>query len=167
MFALGDKIMYGTEGVYIVSEYADSPIDKSDGRRFYVLKPAHGPEGNLIYTPVDNDKVNMRPVMTRDEALAFIDTIPDISALEVEKEKNRREVYRLTMQDADCNEYVSIIKTVHQRREELAKYKKRLSEADNNYEKKAKFCLYGELSIALDIPVDEIERFIVDKLGIA
>lgn len=164
MFALGDKIMYGTEGVYIVSEYADSPIDKNDDRRFYVLKPAHGPQGNLIYTPVDNDKVNMRPVMSKDEALAFIDGISSIPVLEVEKEKSRREIYRLTMQNADCKEYVSIIKTVHQRREELTKLKKRLSEADADYEKKAKYCLYGELSIALDIPVDEVEKFIIDRL---
>ena len=164
MFALGEKIMYGTEGVYLVSEYTDSPVDKNDDRKFYVLKPVYGPQGNLIYTPVDNDKVAMRPIMCKEDALALIDRISEIPILEVERERNRREIYKDAMISADCRGYVSIIKTVYQRREELMRMKKRLSEADTDYEKKARFCLFGELSEVLGIPMDEVEKLIYDKL---
>ncbi|MBQ8408190.1 MAG: CarD family transcriptional regulator [Clostridia bacterium] len=164
MFAIGDKIVYGSEGVYVVSEYACSPIDKNDKRQFYILKPAHGPEGNVIYTPVDNERVVMRPIMTREEALAFIEQIPDVGIIEVDREKNRREKYRETMHDARGAQYVSIIKTVYQRREEFIKQKKRLPESDTEYERKAKFCLYGELSSSLDIPLAEVEGFITERI---
>ena len=165
LFSIGDKIVYGSEGVFCVAEYTCSPVDKNDDRQFYVLKPTHGPEGNIIMTPVDNINVKMRAVMTYDEAVAFIEKIPDVSVLTVEREKNRRDVYKNALANATCEDYVSIIKTVHGRREDAVKLKKRLAESDNDYEKKSKFCLYGELSIALDIPLAEVEAFIEDKLA--
>jgi CarD family transcriptional regulator len=84
--------------------------------------------------------------------------------LTVEREKNRRDVYRKTLETASAESLVSIIKTVQIRRIELAKIKKRPSESDNDYEKKAKHCLYGELSVALEIPFSEVERFIECRL---
>jgi CarD family transcriptional regulator len=168
LFSIGDKIVYGSEGVFTVSEYTDSPIDKNDDRRFYVLKPIFGPEGNIIMTPVDNINVKMRAVMDRSDALSFIERIPDICILTVEKEKNRRDTYREALACANCEQYVSIIKTVYARREEAIKQKKRLAESDNDYEKKAKFCLFGELSVAMGISVSEVERLVEDKIcGVA
>ncbi len=147
-----------------MSEYASSPIDKNDTRQFYVLRPIYGPVGNVIMTPVDNEKAKMRPVMSHDEAIAFVDSLPTIEALTVEREKNRRDIYRKTLEIASVESLVSIIKTVQIRRIELAKIKKRPSESDNDYEKKAKHCLYGELSVALEIPFSEVERFIECRL---
>jgi CarD family transcriptional regulator len=168
LFSIGDKIVYGSEGVFTVSEYTDSPIDKNDDRRFYVLKPIFGPEGNIIMTPVDNINVKMRAVMDRSDALSFIERIPDICILTVEKEKNRRDTYREALACANCEQYVSIIKTVYARREEAIKQKKRLAESDNDYEKKAKFCLFGELSVAMELSVSEIERLVEAKIcGVA
>lgn len=165
MFSIGDKIIYSFDGVYTVAEYTSSPIDKKDTRQFYLLRPVHGPVGNIIITPVDNEKAKMRLVMSHDEAISFIDAIPDVPLLTVEREKNRREVYRKALDGAGAEVLVSIIKTVMKRREELALVKKRISESDNDYEKKAKFCLYGELSISLGIPMDEVEKFITNRLN--
>jgi CarD family transcriptional regulator len=164
LFSLGDKIVYGSDGVFTVSEYASSPIDKNDTRQFYVLRPVHGPAGNIIMTPVDNERAKMRPVMSREEAMTFIDSLHTIEVLTVEREKNRRDIYRAALETASRDSLVSIIKTVQVRRIELAKIKKRPSESDNDYEKKAKHCLYGELAIALEIPLADVERFIECRL---
>lgn len=164
MFSLGDKIVYGSDGVFTVSEYASSPIDKNDTRQYYVLRPVHGPAGNIIMTPVDNERAKMRPVMSREEVLKLIDAMPSVEILAVEREKNRRDIYRATLDAANAESLVKIIKTVAMRREELAKIKKRPSESDNDYEKKAKHCLYGEISVALEIPIADVERFIECRL---
>ena len=164
MFSIGDKIVYGSEGVFCVAEYTSSPIDKNDDRQFYVLKPIHGPEANIILTPVDNINVKMRAVMTKEDALAFIAKIPEIDVLTVDKEKNRRDLYRKVLAKAECEDYVSIIKTVRVRREEAMRLKKRLAESDTDYEKKSKFCLYGELAISLGIPMSEVEALVEVKI---
>ncbi len=165
MFSIGDKVVYGFDGVYTVSEYTSSPIDKNDTRQFYLLRPVYGPVGDIVITPIENKRI--RAVMSREEALAFIDRFPDMPTLTVEKEKNRRETYRkaLDAEHASVDVLVSIIKTVKLRREELAKIKKRVSESDNDYEKKAKTCLHGELSVSLDISLGEVEEFIENRLA--
>lgn len=165
LFEIGERIIYGSEGVFTVLEYSSSPVDKTDGRIFYVLRSTFGGESSIIYTPVDNPKVIMRRVMTREQALSFIERIPSILPLTVETEKQRRDVYRDVIGQADSEGYVSLIKTVRDRREQYAKQKKRISDTDADYEKKAKYCLYGELSSALDIPVSEVERYIGERIS--
>lgn len=167
MFSIGDNIIYGSEGVYTVTEFTTSPIDKNDTRQFYVLRPVHGPVGNVIITPVGNDKVKMRAVMSREDALDLIDKIPSLPTLTVEKEKNRREVYRVALAEASPEKFVGIIKTVMERRAEMLKLKKRLSESDNDYEKKAKYCLNGELAVSLGMRFDEVDSFIEERLSTA
>lgn len=165
MFSIGDKIIYGSDGVYVVSDFTSSPVDKNDERRFYVLRPVHGPQSNVIITPVGNGNVKMRPVMSREDAITFIDAIPSIPLLTVEKEKNRRNVYKEALAVASCEKLVSIVKTVMARREAFVNQKKRLSESDNDYERKAKYCLCGELAISLDIPLEEVDEFIRSRLS--
>ena len=162
MFAIGDVIVYGSDGVFVVSEYASSPIDKKDDRVFYVLKPVYGNVSNVIYTPADNQRVAMRGVMTREEALRFIDTIPEISLLYIENEKKRRVTYRDALSECNNEHYVKIIKTVRKKREECQNQRKRLSECDEEYEKKAKHCLYGELAVSLEMSFNDVERYVLN-----
>ncbi len=164
MFKIGERIIYGSEGVFEITEYASSPIDKSDDRIFYILKPVYGPQGNIIFTPADNDKTVMRQLMSPLEAKSLVEKMTSILPLEVEREKFRRDLYRACMASTEPENYVRLIKTVYLRREEFAKQKRRLSDADTDYEKKAKFCLFGELSIALDIPFEKVEAHIANKL---
>ena len=107
----------------------------------------------------------MRKIITKEEALDFISRIPYISTLQVQNERNRREVYKSTLASAKLEGYVSIIKTVYLRREEVAKNRRRISEADADYEKKAKFCLYSELATVFGIEFSEVEDFIADTIN--
>ena len=165
MFSIGEIIVYGTEGVFCVSDYARSPVDKHDERVFYILKPAFSSDCSAIYAPSENGTVKMRPVISREEAELFIESMPGISALAVEQEKKRRQAYKDAMQSGELCVYASIIKAVKEKREDCIKHRKRLSESDNEYEKRAKFCLYGELAIALGIGFNEVEGYITQKLG--
>ena len=165
VFNIGDKIIYGTEGVFVVAEYTASPIDKNDGRVFLMLRPVFGAEGNLILTPAEGGSVFMRAVMDRDAALALIDKIPDIGEVAVENERLRREAYRAVMSQGRGEDYVSIIKTVRRRRVDFLAQKRRISETDTDFETRAKRCLWGELSVALDISYGDVEAFIAERLG--
>ena len=164
MFAIGDRIVYGSEGVFTVTEYTSSPIDKSDTRVFYVLRPVAGVHVNIVITPSEGGVTPMRAVIGREEALALIDRMPDISLVKVENERGRRESYRTVMSKGTGESMVSIIKTVRDRRVSFASQKRRLSETDTDFESRAKHCLYSELSVALDIPYSEVDSFILERL---
>lgn len=164
MFDLGEVIVYGFEGVFTVSEYTTSPIDKSDKRVFYILTPAFGFSSNIIVAPSEGGTTLMRKVIDRGAALQLIDIIPSIEPVTVDKERSRREVYKSVMLNGNCEDYVSILKTVKARRAEFLAQKRRIAETDTDYESIAKRCLYSELALVLDKPYAEIERIISEKL---
>ena len=157
--------MYGNNGVYTVAEYCKSPVDKNDTRTFYLLRPIYESASNIIMTPACNDRVNMRYLISKDEAYTIIDKIPYIPELTVEFERARRDVYKNALASGDLEEYVKIIKTVHTRREMVIKTRKRLSETDAEYEKRAKYCLYSEIASVFDIPFSSVEEFINQRIS--
>ena len=97
MFNIGEVIVYGNSGVYCVCEYCKSPVDKHDDRQFYLLRPLHESSSNIIMTPVDNDRVMMRNIISEDEAYELIDKIPYIDTIVVENEKYRKDKYKEAM----------------------------------------------------------------------
>lgn len=167
MFSVGDYMIYGINGVCLVEDICASPFDKKDTRSFYMLKPLGASAGSVIYTPIDNAQVIMRPLMTREQAEQLLGQLAEIGFLEVPAEKMRRDIYRQTMQSCDPVRYISLIKTVRRRRADMLAAHKRLSETDSDFERNAKLSLYHELAVVLEKPYPEIEPFVLERLETA
>ena len=76
MFSVGDKIIYGENGVCTVDKIAALPMSGVPrDKMYYHLSPLVG--SGVYFAPVDS-AVFMRPVLSRDEAEALIDAIPSI-----------------------------------------------------------------------------------------
>ena len=164
MYELGDYIIYGNHGVCRVEEIGSldiSGVDKSI--ECYTLQPVFS-KASTLYTPVDNDKVSMRKVITNDEALALIKQIPDTPLLWIENDKQREEAYKVALRDRDCIDWVKIIKTLFVRKQERVSQGKKLTFTDEKYLGIAQDLLYGELSIAMDMDKEEIENLVVERL---
>ena len=89
MFDVGDFIIYGSNGVCKVTDVGPMkmpgiPKDKL----YYTMVPCYIRDSE-IFTPVDNERVVMRKVMSKDEAEDFISSMPDIGELEIIEEKKR------------------------------------------------------------------------------
>ena len=69
MFQLGDLVVYHTTGVCRVEAVTTPNMSGADRNKlYYQLKPLQ--QDGVIYCPVDNPKVRIRPVISREEALA-------------------------------------------------------------------------------------------------
>ena len=167
MFEIGEHIVYGTSGFCRVEEIGPSPYDKNDTRSFYLLVPVHNPMGSTIYTPIDNDRVPMRRLMTHEEIDALIAAMPEIELLRVPAEKQRREIYRTTVFALRPEGYVSVIKTVDRRREELSAARKHFPVSDMEYGRLARHLLFSECAHVLGVSEDGVEAYIAQKLGAA
>lgn len=164
MFEIGEYIIYGNHGVCRVEDIGslDIPgVDKS--KKCYTLQPIFS-KSSTLYTPVDNDKVLMRRVMTNEEALELLEKIPDIPLLRVKNDKQREEVYKEALRSHDGTEWVKIIKTLYVRKQERLSHGKKLTFTDEKYLHIAQNCLYGELAIALDMEKDDVENLINERL---
>ena len=63
MFQPGELVVYGTTGVCRVEEITTPDMRGADrNKAYYLLKPLQ--QDGVIYTPVDNEKVSIRPVIS-------------------------------------------------------------------------------------------------------
>ena len=166
MFQPGDLVVYGATGVCRVEEITRmSPSPPAQRRRmYYLLKPLH--QDGVIYSPVDSDKVDIRPVMSRPEAEALIDAIPTIRG-EVWKAPTMQALtqqYQSAINSHSSRDLVELTKSIYAKRRQAEAQNRRLGMVDERYMKQAEKLLYGELSAALDIPFDQVEDYIASRV---
>ena len=161
LFAVGDKIVYGEHGVCTVEKIA--PLDMSGvskGKLYYHLSPLIG--SGTFFAPVDSDAF-MRPVMDRKTAEALIDAMPGIEpAICMDNRFNHVDAfYKELFRAHSCEALVSIVKGLTVR---MAERKTKSSRAEATM-KRAKDMLHGELSVALDMELSEVEPYILSRIG--
>lgn len=164
MFEIGDYIVYGINGICRVESIGPSPYDKADTRTFYLLIPVNNPMSSTIYTPVDNERVPMRRLMTREEIEALILALPEIETLTVPIEKQRREIYRTTINALDPEGYVKVIKTVNRRRAELTAARKHFPMTDLEYGRLARHLLCSECAHVLGVSEADADAYVLSSL---
>ena len=164
MFQIGDHIVYGINGICRVAEIGPSPYDKSDPRTYYLLIPVNNPMSSTIYTPVDNDRVPMRRLMTREEIDTLMAAIPEIELLSVPVEKQRREIYRTVIGELRPEGYVQVIKTVRRRRADLTAAHKHFPVTDLEYGRLAQHLLASECAHVLGRSEAEVDAYITECL---
>jgi CarD family transcriptional regulator len=165
MFSTGEYIIYGSNGVCQITGICPSPIEKNSEQLYYVIKPLNSNGNSTIFTPVENERVIIRKILSSEEIDELIDSIPDIQTIGIQYVKFRKDSYKQAMQKCDPVEYIKIIKTVYVLRLELKNTKKRLLDSDIEYEQKAKNCLYSEIAFVLNIPFGNVEDYIANKVN--
>lgn len=165
MFEKNQLIMCGGHGVCRVINITGNPIDRLDKKRkYYVLEPVFE-KASTVYTPVDNDKVVMRKIMTREEAQELAEGITQIDTVWIQEEKGREQMYKEAIRTYDCRSLVQIIKTLYLRRQNRLQEGKKVLSSDEQYLRKAEELLYSEMSVALSIPKEEVETYIKKAVG--
>lgn len=163
MFTIGEFVIYENRGICKVENITELSLPGATrGQKYYELKPVYDESGK-IYSAVDNDKVIMRQMLTKEQAKELIDDIPNIPEMWIGDEKQRELKYREAMHSCDCRQWVSIIKTLYLRRQNRLEQGKKTTNTDDRYFKKAEDNLHGELAMALGMEKGEMEEFIASR----
>lgn len=166
MYQKGDYIVYRSTGVCRVEEVGiptDFPA-AVQGVQYYQLSPVRG--AGTIYIPVDS-KVFMRPVISREQALELIASIPSIEERPnySKDQKALTAHYKALLQTHDCITLVQLIKDINKKARVLSEKGKSAGKTDTQYRKQAEELLREELSIALGIPLAEVSDYIKAQLN--
>lgn len=158
-------MVYGWTGVCRVKEVA--PRQEAGGKRdrlYYTLESQQN--GCMIYTPVDSDKVFMRPIISRQEALNLIDEIPNIQAEAYRTPVTRElvEHYEEALRSRDCGDLIRLTMSIHAKKEGAAAQKRRFGAVDERFLRRGEDLLFGELAAALGIEPDQVPAFIADRV---
>lgn len=147
MFHPGELVVYGTTGVCRVEEITRPNLTGADrNRQYYLLKPLF--QDGVIYAPVESAKVPIRPVISAEEAEALIDLIPTVQAeaCRAPTLQALAQHYQAAVRSHNCRDLLELMMSIYAKRQQ------------------AERLLYGELSIALGIPFDEVQPYIARRV---
>lgn len=164
MFKKNELVMYGGTGVCKVVDIGRPDFSDSDEQLYYFLEPIY--QQGIIYAPVDNEKISMRPVISADEANALIDSIDDIHA-EIYKSSSMQQLsqhYQDIISSYSCHSLLKLAKSIHAKDTEAQKHNKKLGQIDKRFMKRAEDLLFGEFAAALKMDKERIADYIHGKL---
>lgn len=165
MFEIGDYIVCGSNGICTVENISTIDVPDVDPERlYYILQPVYA-KTSVVYIPVDNEKIIMRKVMTKEEVKELIDHIPEIETIGERNDKLREERFKECMRHYDCEEWIKVIKTLYIRKKERVERGQKVTATDARYLKAAEDQLYCEFSMALGIERNQVEAFIEQQIG--
>ena len=163
MYQVGDLIVYGGTGVCRVMEVGP----QTGGRLYYTLEPVYG--SCRIFTPVENSKVLMRPIVTRQGAERLIDEIPAIQP-EAYYNKVLRELtehYDTILKTYNCGELLKLTMSIYAKKQEAETQKRRLGAVDESFLHRAEDLLFSELAAALELDREQVQPYIAARVEAA
>lgn len=162
MFKVGEYIVCGHNGVCKV-ERIGVLEHSGDGRLFYTLSPWENKTAH-IFTPVDNMKMIMRPVMTKQEALDLVDSMGSLCSLTFSESDKKENAYKAVLKRCDPEELARLIKTIYERKRVRRLSGKKEMVTDAKYYKLAKKQLYGEIAAALSMETEQVQSLIKERI---
>jgi CarD family transcriptional regulator len=166
MYKVGDLIVYGNSGVCEVQDITEVDVQGQRPQRlYYILHPLY--QSYTVSTPVDSDKVFMRPVITRDEAEQLIHNIPSLPT-EIyynDSIKQLAEHYEAIISTFDCQKLMRLARSIYVKNQMRVEHNRKPGAIDQRYMKRAEELLYGEFAVALAIPKAEVPRYIAENVA--
>ena len=164
MFQPGELVVYGTTGVCRVEEITRPNLTGPDKNRdYYLLKPLH--QDGIIYAPVENAKIPMRPVISAETAEALIDLIPTIQAEACHAPTTQAlaQHYHTALRSHDCMDLIELMMSIYTKQRQAESNKRRICMIDEKYMKQAERLLYSEFSSALGISYEQVQPYIAAR----
>ena len=167
MFSKGDYIVCGNNGVCVVEEITEMKLKGIDGSKlYYKLSPVEN-SSSTVFTPVDNQKVVMRKMLTKKAAEELIEGVPKLEPMPVPDDKQREELYKKVMRSCDPGELFRVIITLYERKMKRFALGKKNTSVDERYFKQFENNLYSELALALEKDRSEIVDYIKEKIAVS
>ncbi|KDR96718.1 transcriptional regulator, CarD family [Peptoclostridium litorale DSM 5388] len=166
MFKINDYVMYGSMGVCQIIDISKEKYLNlsSDETEFYVLQTVYNNK-MTIKTPVNNPKVSMREIITKDDVLSLISTISETETMWVNDDRKRNTDFRAALRRGTSEDYIKIIKTLYLEKKEKSAAGKKLRKMDEEIMKAAEKQLYEEFAIALNLSPSEVVPFILNNIS--
>lgn len=163
MFKVDDVIMHSKSGVCKVLSIKKNVNSSKPRAKYYELEPVYT-KGTTILTPVDNDKIFLRRLYTRDELNQLIAQIPNLEGEWVDDQKQRKNVSETIISSGDLEQLLEFVSTLYAKRKERKEEGKQLNIADKNNLKFAENLINEEFAYVFDLKLDDVEAFIEERI---
>lgn len=163
---IDEYIVYKSAGVCrVLGEEAQSP-DGVTEILYYKLKPIDD-QNSTYYIPVATADEKLRRLLTKDEVLELIDSMPrsaDEETMWSDNRRERREMYSQILKGDDQHALVQMISSLYFRKQSSEASGKRFSSMDESAMKNAETLMLQEFGIVLGLDIEDVRKFIDERV---
>lgn len=163
MFKINDYIMYGMTGVCKVSDITKEVIGDFKLKEYYVLTPIYT-NNTIIKVPIDNNKIPMRKIMSKEDISNIIKVISNKDSLWVMDERKRGEAFKSILKSGECEELMTLVKSIYECKNSKNKIGTKVSKNDIEIMQMAEKLINEEFATILNISVDEVPSYILNNI---
>lgn len=132
MYKKGDYVVKMPEGICKIENIGHpDTTGMNKTKEYYILVPINE-KTSKIYLPVDYVDGRIRNMISKEEAIQLIKSIPNITETEIHNEKMREQEYKAAILSGDNKKIVSIIKLIYTRKQERIKQGKKVQRPMTN-----------------------------------
>lgn len=164
MFEVNDYVVHGLNGVCQIVNIKKDEYNNSVETEYYYLKPVYG-NNMTIMVPVNNPKIALRAISSKDDILSLIAAMPAIETTWIDDEKQRNEDFKAALKSGKNEEVVKVIKTLYLEKKARAALGKKLTKTDEEVFNAAEKHLNQEFAVVLDISPDDVIPYILERIS--
>lgn len=159
MYEINDHVMYGMTGACRIKNIRTDEEGSNKDRKYYILAPIQETD-SIIMIPIMNKEINMRRVLTKEEAESLLHELKDENLPWIDDSKERIKEYGELLKTGEPMVWLKLAKALANEKIEKIEDGKKLSSSDDGIYKNAMSLLVGEFSISLDQSFAETEEYI-------
>ncbi|MBR7039244.1 MAG: CarD family transcriptional regulator [Oscillospiraceae bacterium] len=165
---IDDHVVYRSVGVcQVIAQEKQRPAGRAP-ILYYKLRPL-GDQNSVYYVPCASADSKLRRLLTREEVLDLIDTMPrpgeEDEAVWTDDRRERKERYSQIMKGDDYKALVNMISTLYFRKQASEAHGKRFSTMDETAMKNAENLMLEEFGMVLGMEPDAVRSFIAERVG--
>lgn len=163
MFKINDYVMYGTTGVCKIIDITKENIIDNKLKEYYVLTPIYS-KNTIVKTPVDNEKVNMRKIISKEDVELLIEDLTNKNISWIDDEYERIAKFKEMLKSGECGELIKIIRVVYFNSEYKKLIGNKVTKRDENIMSIAENMLNEEFATVLGILPEEVFDYIENNI---
>lgn len=165
MYGIGEKVLYGSHGVCVVSGLEDWTVDRVK-RQYLVLEPADQ-AGAKFFVPTHNEAAlsKLRPLLTREALDALLRSEEVRQEAWIEDENARKQAYRELISSGDRTTLIRMVGSLHRHRQAQIEAGRKFHLCDENFLRDAEKLLSAEFSVVLGLEPGQVGSYVLQAMG--
>lgn len=163
MFEINDYIMYGTTGVCKVLDIKKESIGGNVQKEYYVLTPVYS-NNTIIKIPVDNEKIAMRNIISKEDVTNLIENMPNKELLWIRDDRQRGEQFKSMLKTGECEELITLIKSIYKYKKDKKETGIKVLKNDEEIMQIAEKLLNEEFATILNINPEDVTSYILKNI---
>ena len=166
-FKKDDCVVYKSAGVCRIISIEPQSMDGENEILYYKLKPL-ADANSTYYIPVSSSAEKLRRLLTKEEVLELIDTMPksqEEADVWSDNRRERREMYAQILKGDDQKALVQLISALYFRKQSSEAAGRRFSSMNENAMKNAETLMLQEFGTVLEMSPEEVRKFIDERVN--